>query len=159
MALLRPWAMLLQTLPRRSFSQLTFEISSFSWGGEITPACGSPGIHCCACSHTQTGRDGSANGLLDTAVPPQQLAQKRSVGEIRSWCSTSTAGIPGDSVAGESFSADLSDVLFFHLTGKGKRKGRSRRGSKAWRFMCLSQGTLVFQSGMYSFLFSYCYEQ
>jgi len=95
-------------------------------------------------THGQAFKDSLANGLLDTAIPSQQLAKERSVAEVRSWCSTSTAGISEDTVAGASCSTDISDVSVYCFT-EGKRTGISRTESKAWRLVpvtrnhCLSK--------------------
>lgn len=63
-------------------------------------------------THGQAFKDSLANGLFDTTILSQQLAKERSVVEVRSWCSTSTAGISEDIVAGASCSIDISDVSF-----------------------------------------------
>lgn len=82
------------------------------------------------CSDTWPDMGGLSKRLLDDTIAPQQLVKERSVGKVRSWCSTSTTGIHHGTVAGVPLGAN-SRCLVLHLNseGEGEKKKQERKWS------------------------------
>lgn len=80
----------------------------------------------CFFSH-MARQGGLSKRLLDDTIPPQHLARERSVGKVRSWCSTSTTGIHHGTVAGAPCGSNFR-CLVLHLNSEGEGEKEKQEG-------------------------------